>query len=171
MRTDFKINRLMLMLKPKGKRMFKNINTIGSYWFDLDKKLRFVITGIINMALRYLIFVLLGLIFSVNRYQLILLATWLLSSGIAFFSYKYLVFRTEGNHLKEFAKSVMIWCLSYILNAFLLAFLVERQQWNVYLAQGIVIILIVVINYLLFKHFAFHHQKKSWLERLYNLWD
>lgn len=140
-------------------------------WFTLDEKVRFVIAGICNMGIRYLIFVLLGLVFTVNRYQIILLATWLSSSVIAFLSYKYLVFRTEGNHLKEFVKSLLIWCLSYILNALLLGFWVGHLQWNVYIAQGLVIMLLVVINYLLFKHFAFNKQKKSWLEHLYNLWE
>ncbi len=140
-------------------------------WFALDEKVRFVIAGIGNMGIRYLIFVLLGLVFTVNRYQIILLVTWLSSSVIAFLSYKYLVFRTEGNHMKEFVKSLLIWCLSYILNAALLEVLVGRLQWNVYAAQGLVIVLIVVINYLLFKHFAFKKQKESWLEHLYNLWE
>lgn len=145
--------------------------SLSRRWFALDEKVRFVIAGICNMGIRYLIFVLLGLAFMVNRYQIILLATWLSSSVIAFLSYKYLVFRTEGNHIKEFVKSFLIWCLSYVLNALLLGFLVGRLQWNVYAAQGLVIILIVVINYLLFKHFAFKKQKESWLEHLYNLWE
>ncbi len=145
--------------------------SLSRRWFALDEKVRFVIAGICNMGIRYLIFVLLGLAFTVNRYQIILLATWLSSSVIAFLSYKYLVFRTEGHHIKEFVKSLLIWCLSYVLNALLLGFLVGRLQWNVYAAQGLVIILIVVINYLLFKHFAFKKQKESWLEHLYNLWE
>ncbi len=145
--------------------------SLSRRWFALDEKVRFVIAGIGNMGIRYLIFVLLGLVFTVNRYQIILLVTWLSSSVIAFLSYKYLVFRTEGNHMKEFVKSLLIWCLSYILNAALLEVLVGRLQWNVYAAQGLVIVLIVVINYLLFKHFAFKKQKESWLEHLYNLWE
>ena len=140
-------------------------------WYLIDEKVRFVIAGIVNMAIRYLIFVLLGLFFSVSRYQLILLTTWLLSSVIAFFSYKYLVFRTEGNHLKEFVKSLLIWCLSYVLNAALLEVLAGRLAWNVYLAQAAAIVLVVAVNYLLFKHFAFRQQKKSLLEHLYNLWE
>ncbi len=96
--------------------------SLSRRWFALDEKVRFVIAGICNMGIRYLIFVLLGLAFTVNRYQIILLATWLSSSVIAFLSYKYLVFRTEGNHIKEFVKSLLIWCLSYVLNALLLGF-------------------------------------------------
>ena len=135
-------------------------------WFLIDEKVRFVIAGIVNMAIRYLIFVLLGLAFSVSRYQLVLLATWLLSSVIAFFSYKHLVFRTEGNHLKEFVKSLLIWCLSYVLNAALLEVLAGRLAWNVYLAQAAAIVLIVVVNYLLFKHFAF---RPMWRKYIYEL--
>ena len=151
--------------------MLKKEGNMARRWFLIDEKVRFVIAGIVNMAIRYLIFVLLGLAFSVSRYQLVLLATWLLSSVIAFFSYKHLVFRTEGNHLKEFVKSLLIWCLSYVLNAALLEVLAGRLAWNVYLAQVAAIVLIVAVNYLLFKHFAFRQQKKSLLEHLYNLWE
>ena len=144
--------------------MLKKEGNMARRWFLIDEKVRFVIAGIVNMAIRYLIFVLLGLAFSVSRYQL-------LSSVIAFFSYKHLVFRTEGNHLKEFVKSLLIWCLSYVLNAALLEVLAGRLAWNVYLAQAAAIVLIVAVNYLLFKHFAFRQQKKSLLEHLYNLWE
>ena len=144
---------------------------LAQKWFTLDEKLRFVIAGTVNMGLRYLIFVALGLIFSVGHYQLILLSTWLLSSGVAFASYKYLVFRTEGNHLKEFAKSVLIWVISYIINAFLLALFIGDFLWNTYAAQAVAVAIIVVVNYLLFKYFAFHHRPKSLLEQIYNLWD
>lgn len=128
--------------------MLKKEGNMARRWFLIDEKVRFVIAGIVNMAIRYLIFVLLGLFFSVSRYQLILLTTWLLSSVIAFFSYKYLVFRTEGNHLKEFVKSLLIWCLSYVLNAALLEVLAGRLAWNVYLAQAAAIVLVVAVNYL-----------------------
>ena len=65
--------------------MLKKEGNMARRWFLIDEKVRFVIAGIVNMAIRYLIFVLLGLAFSVSRYQLVLLATWLLSSVIAFF--------------------------------------------------------------------------------------
>ena len=73
--------------------------------------------------------------------------------------------------MKEFVKSLLIWCLSYVLNAALLEVLAGRLAWNVYLAQAAAIVLIVAVNYLLFKYFAFRQQKKSLLEHLYNLWE
>lgn len=151
--------------------MFRDKSSVFGRWFLMDEKIRFVIVGIGNMGIRYLLFVLLGLFFTVRHYQAVLFFSWFLSSFTAFLAYKFLVFRTAGNHLKEFGKSLLIWCLSYCLNAFLLGFLAGRLYWNVYLAQGIVILLLVVVNYLLFKHFAFKRQRKSWAERLYNLWE
>lgn len=55
--------------------MLKKEGNMARRWFLIDEKVRFVIAGIVNMAIRYLIFVLLGLAFSVSRYQLVLLAT------------------------------------------------------------------------------------------------
>ena len=143
----------------------------AAHWFLLDEKVRFVIVGTFNMGLRYVIFTVLCLFFVADRYQQNLLATWALSSVAAFLAYKYLVFGTRGSHLREFAKSVLIWCLSYAVKAVLLWLLAGRLQWNVYLAQGVAIALLIVINYLLFKHFAFSAHEKTLLERLYNLWE
>ena len=135
--------------------------SLSRRWFALDEKVRFVIAGICNMGIRYLIFVLLGLAFTVNRYQIILLATWLSSSVIAFLSYKYLVFRTEGNHIKRVCQVAFDLVFELCSQCVAARFLVGRLQWNVYAAQGLVIILIVVINYLLFKHFAFKNRKRA----------
>ena len=140
-------------------------------WFSIDEKIRFLIMAMFNMLLRYLLFIGLGVTFAFLHYQVILLSTWALSSVLAFFSYKILVFKTEGNHLKEYVKSLLIWCLSYAINAFILWGLVEIFAWNIYVAQGVAILFLAVVNYLLFKYFAFAQRKRTLLERLYNLWD
>ena len=134
-------------------------------WFLIDEKVRFLVLAMTNMFFRYVLFVFLGALFSVLHYQAVLVLTWALSSVVAFFSYKILVFRTEGNHLKEYGKSLLIWCLSYFVNAM-------KLLWNVYVAQGMAILFLAAVNYLLFKHFAFKQpRKRTLLERLYNLWE
>lgn len=141
-------------------------------WFLIDEKVRFLVLAMTNMFIRYVLFVILGALFSVLHYQAVLVLTWALSSVVAFLSYKVLVFRTEGNHLKEYGKSLLIWCLSYFVNALILWLLVEKFLWNVYVAQGVAILFLAVVNYLLFKHFAFKQpRKRTLLERLYNLWE
>lgn len=147
-------------------------NSLINRWFAIDERVRFVIVGIANMGLRYLLFALFLALFSERYYQYELLAVWLMSSVWAFYLYKILVFCSNGNHLHEYLKSVAVWSLSYVINAALLSWLREGMQLNLYLAQAIVIVILVVINYLLFKHFAFSapHRLKWW-ERMLRFFD
>lgn len=145
--------------------------TYIDHWFGIDERLRFIMVGLANTVVRYLIFVGLGIGFSAARYQLILLGSWLLSSLTAFLAYKVLVFATAGNHFKEYMRSLLVWTLSYILNSLLLGVLVEAVGVNVYLAQAAVIVLITAINYLLFKHFAFKQKKRGFWEKVYAVFE
>lgn len=142
-----------------------------TYWFNINEKVRFVFIEIVSMSLRYLIFVILGILFSSLHYQLILALMWILSSFIAFILYKKLVFRTEGNHLKEFGKSVITWTISYIINVFILYLLVDKLHQNVYLGQAIAITTIVIINYILFKYFAFKQKELTFWEKLLGIFN
>lgn len=151
---------------------FQKEKSYLEHWFDIDERIRFALAGIVNMVLRYLFFAFLVLFFSEKKYQLLLFATWLISSVWAFYSYKYLVFQSSGSHFKEYLKSIAVWTVSYFINAALLAVWVGRLGGNVYLAQGGAVAVIVVINYLLFKHFAFKQPKPltGW-ERFLRIFD
>lgn len=145
--------------------------TFMQKWFQLDERWRFLIVGLGNTLIRYLIFVGLGLWLSVVRYQLILLLSWLLSSLTAFLAYKFWVFATQGNHLKEYMKSLLVWTVSYFLNSVMLEFLVTYINLHVFLAQAAAIAVITVVNYLLFKHFAFKQKKVGFWEKVYGVFD
>ena len=154
------------------KNFFLKEKTLIDHWFETDERIRFTITASLNMGLRYLLFIALSLIFTTLHYQQTLLLMWLISSFIAFYSYKKLVFSTEGNHLQEYLKSIAIWTLSYFINAGILALLVNQYQLNLYLSQGIAICFLLISNYLLFKHFAFRKPSplKFW-EKLFSVFD
>ncbi len=137
------------------KNIFIKEKTLLDHWFETDERIRFTIMASLNMGLRYLLFILLSLIFTTLHYQLTLLLMWLISSFIAFYSYKKFVFSTQGNHLQEYLKSISIWILSYFINAGILSVLISKYQINLYLGQGIAICFLLISNYLLFKHFAF----------------
>lgn len=154
------------------KGWFVKERNLVDHWFETDERIRFIIAAGGNMAFRYLLFVLLGLIFTTLHYQMILLLMWLISSVTAFYSYKILVFETEGNHLKEYLKSVLVWTMSYFINAGFLAFLVGYMGVNVYVAQAAAIVFLFVLNYLLFKHFAFRQKNEmTAMEKFCSLFD
>ena len=138
-----------------------------SKWFGYDERLRFIIMAAVNMVFRYGLFVVLELVLVSLNYQVVLALMWLISSFVAFYSYKKMVFVTEGNHLKEYGKSILIWILSYVFNAYALSVFVEQWQWNIFAAQAVAILFLLVSNYLLFKHFAFKKDKAyRWWEKL-----
>lgn len=156
--------------------LIKNIllkeKTLSQRWSAIDERVRFAIAASCNMGLRYLIFVALVFAFGSLHYQLTLLFMWLISSFIAFYSYKKLVFVTQGNHLQEYLKSISVWILSYFINAGILSLLVDKLMFNLYLAQGIAISFLLITNYLLFKHFAFSRPHPlSWWEKLLSMFD
>lgn len=154
------------------KNIFIKEKTLIDHWFETDERIRFTIMASLNMGLRYLLFIALSLIFTTLHYQLTLLLMWLTSSFIAFYSYKKLVFTTQGNHLQEYLKSIAIWTLSYFINAGILSLLVTKYQINLYLGQAIAICFLLISNYLLFKHFAFRQASplKRW-EKFFSLFN
>ncbi len=137
------------------KNVFIKEKDIIDHWFDTPESIRFTLLASLNMGFRYVLFISLSLLFSNLHYQVTLFLMWFISSFIAFYSYKKLVFNTQGNHLKEYLKSIAIWTLSYIINAGLLEIMIEHMHFNLYLAQTIAIGFLLITNYLLFKHFAF----------------
>ncbi len=137
------------------KNVFVKEKNIIDPWFDTPESIRFTLLASLNMGFRYVLFIALSLLFNNLHYQVNLFLMWFISSFIAFYSYKKLVFNTQGNHLKEYLKSIAIWTLSYIINAGLLEIMIEHMQLNLYFAQTIAIGLLLITNYLLFKHFAF----------------
>lgn len=161
----------MIKIKDYICKVFECEKAYVTFWFNIDEKIRFALLAALNMGFRYVSFVVLGLLFYRLNYQAVLALMWFLSSFIAFYSYKKLVFRTEGNHLKEYGKSVITWVLSYIINAGILFILVEKIKMNVYAGQAVAIASLLVINYLLFKHFAFKKEKLTRWERFLQLFD
>lgn len=119
-----------------------------------------------NMAIKYALFVLFGVLFSVLHYQIILALSWFVSSVLAFYCYKILVFKSNGSFVGEFCKSLVVWSVSYVINAFCLEFLVKECQLEPYVAQALIIASLFIINYFLFKHFAFKTEHK-WCEKIY----
>jgi putative flippase GtrA len=82
--------------------------------------------------------------------------------GFSFLTYKWFVFRTSGNYLKEYLRSLTIYLPSLALNTFLvapLAVLLKRwtgyEHGSVYLAMGTILTVTIVFSFFGHKHVSF----------------
>lgn len=133
---------------------------IWNFWFTLPDKLRFVLVGGFNATVQYLLYILFILLLGEQRYQVSLIASWILSTFSSFATQKIFVFCTRGNFsqwCKEYAKCLGVWVVAYFINAVILDLLVKYGSVNVYPAQIIAIVCTTVSSYILFKYFAFKH--------------
>lgn len=124
-----------------------------SFWFNISRKIRFVIAGCFNAFVSYGIYAAYCFFMGDQTYQTALVLSWVLSSVISFNVQKYLVFQSKGNWFKEYLKCGISWGLSYLINALLLEIFVKFI--NVFAAQILATICVALVTYILFKHFAF----------------
>jgi putative flippase GtrA len=89
-------------------------------------------------------------------------ASSIINIGFSFLTYKWFVFRTKGNYLKEYLRSLTIYLPSLLLNTFLvapLAALLHRwtgyDRGSVYLAMGIILTVTIVFSFFGHKHVSF----------------
>lgn len=124
------------------------------WWFNITRKIRFLIIGCFNAGVSYLIYALYCWVIGKDSYQSALAISWALSSIISFNLQKYLVFQSRGNYIKEYLKCCVSWSLSYFINAIVLE--IFTRFFNVYLAQIFATACVAVVTYVLFKKFAFN---------------
>lgn len=140
--------------------MIKLFWKIWDFWFKLPDKLRFLLVGGFNATVQYLLYVCFLFFGGEEKYQRALILSWIISSLSSFATQKIFVFCTKGKPfewLKEYAKCVGVWVVSYTINAVILGALVNFANMNAYLAQIVAVTCTTITSYILFKYFAFKH--------------
>ncbi len=128
------------------------------YWFRLSDKIRFIIVGIFNAGVSYLIYAAMVFVLGTDAYQAALALAWIISSVTSFLTHKFFVFHVKGNIFKQYCKCCTTWVFSYLINACVLEFLVQKTNCNVYIAQLLAASAAAVFTYILFKKFAFRRK-------------
>lgn len=118
---------------------------------------KFVLIGICNTLVSFLLFVLFINILGEERYQVSLLLSWCFSSFFSFTMQKVFVFQTKGNWFKEYVKCIITWGIGYGINAVSLGIIVHWLNYHVIIGQIIALLLTTIATFLLFKYFAFKH--------------
>lgn len=121
-----------------------------------SSKLRYLIAGGWNTLFGYLLGV--YLYYSLNKdlhIVLIAIIANILSITMSYFTYKVFVFKTKGNWLTEYLRCYMVYGLTSTLSILLLWITVDLFKIDIWIAQGLTIILTVSISYFLHAKFTF----------------
>jgi len=120
------------------------------------EKIRYLVAGAYNTIFGFLSFALLYLFFGkIIHYMILFFISNIIGITNAYISYKFFVFRTRGNYLKEYLRFYIVYGFSMLFGFFLLPFSVEVLRVSPLIAQGIIIIITILISYIGHKNFSF----------------
>lgn len=92
------------------------------------------------------------------NYLVILIMTYIVNGVISFSTQKYLVFKTRGNHLKEFWKYFLLQAATLGINLLVLPLAVQQFSMNPVIAQTVFIGLVIVTSFFFHKYVTFKHK-------------
>ncbi|MDR2437072.1 MAG: GtrA family protein [Endomicrobium sp.] len=125
-----------------------------------DQRVRYLVFGAFNTFIGYLISNI--LYYTLSKYLHVVIITTIaviLAVSIAFFSYKKFVFRTKGNWLREYLRCWAVYSIGSLFAILAMWWLVDGLLLPFWLAQGIVIAIIVVVSYFGHSRFSFAQKK------------
>jgi putative flippase GtrA len=133
--------------------------------------LRYLAVGACNTLFGYGCFALFTMLLSplmAYGYVLASVLANLLSITFAFLGYKWIVFKTEGNYLKEWVRCLGVYATSMVLSAAALPFVVGavrrqtgRDHSAPYIAGAIVLVLSVSFSFIGHRRFSFGLGKET----------
>jgi putative flippase GtrA len=128
---------------------------------------RYLLVGVWNTAFAYGTFALFTYLlghYIPASYMVASVLSSLLNITVSFLGYKWFVFRTRGNYLREWLRSVMVYSGAIVLGLLLLpptVFAVKRITGNPatapYIAGAILLAVQVVVSFLGHKNFSFRN--------------
>ena len=121
-----------------------------------EEKIKFIIIGGWNTLIGYSTFIVLYYFLHERlHYLIVLLFSYFISITNAYVCYKFFVFKTKGNYLKEYLRFYIVYGASFLVNIALMPILVEWIGLQPIAAQGIILFFTVIIGYLGHKHYSF----------------
>jgi len=124
------------------------------------EKLRFLVVGVWNTAFGT------GVLWLLDRYipydahslvqkEAVLILSWIISVTQNFFSFKLLVFRTNGGWLKEYARMYVTYGATFVLQSVLILALSQWLGWSLFWSSIPTLLLVTVMSYFGHKYFTF----------------
>lgn len=124
-----------------------------------SEKTRFLIVGAWNTAFGYLAFIVLYLLlYRVLHYLLIMVIAHFIAVCNAFVGHKYVVFRSGENVAGEFFRFNLSYGGTIVFGLIGMPIMVELLHLHPIAAQGILIVITVVLSYVLHKNISFRRR-------------
>jgi putative flippase GtrA len=118
--------------------------------------LRYLVAGGFNTAFAYGLFAICyHLLSPYVHYMVVLVCSTVLNITVAFLNYKFLVFRTRGNYIREYLRFYAVYAAPIALGFVLFPLGVEVLHLNAYVTQALITLIAVILGYFGHKHFSF----------------
>lgn len=136
--------------------MKRLVNIVTSASPENKKKVRYLAVGLWNTVFPYIVF---GLLYYLSdaqlHYMIILLVSQVLGLTNAYIGYKFFVFKTKGNIVREYLRFYAVYGTTFIVNLVLISLFVEVLGINPVISQGIIGIIVVIMAYIGHDRFSF----------------
>lgn len=130
-----------------------------------SQKLRYLLVGGVNTLFGYGAGVGIYMLLVANWHIFIIgIVSNVVSISFSFITYKLFVFKTRGNWFAEYFKAYLVYGGMAALGILFLWLFVDFLNIRIWLAQGMVILVTVVISYFGHKHFTFREIARERIE-------
>ena len=122
----------------------------------IKQEINYIIAGAWNTIFGYFFFATLYFLFSKKvHYMILVVISNIVGITNAYISYKFFVFKTKGNYLREYFRFYVVYGFSMIIGLILLPLIVELLHISPLVAQLFIVVITVIISYLGHRNFSF----------------
>ncbi len=137
-------------------RKFQAKESLVSQFKVHEEKIRYLVAGGWNTVFGYGTFAAMFFFWGdYIHYMAIMIISYIVSVSNAYISYKFFVFKTKGNYLREYLRFYLVYGFAFILNIVLLPVSVEVFKINPLISQAAIVMVTVVFSYLGHKNYSF----------------
>ena len=134
---------------------------ISKFWSN--QKLRFLVIGGVNTIWGIISFPVLYALIKpqADLYLWLLVFTYVLNTTLSFLTQKYIVFKSQGNHLRQYLKFCIFQGVVFTVNIILLPMVVELTGSGPVVPQIIFTIFIALGSYVFHRYVTFVNKSKK----------
>lgn len=131
------------------------------------QKINYVIAGAWNTVFAYGTFIFLYYITKPVKLHIVIVLVFsqIISLTQAYITYKFFVFKTRANYLREYLRFYLVYGFSFLVNLILIYLLVDILDYHPVISQGLIACIVVVISYLGHSNFSFMEREMAPLRK------